>query len=666
MPVTSVHCVRKVAASADAVWAVLRDFDNGWHPYVASCSLSRSATGAVLREFEVSDGARLVEQRTYFSDTDRVLCYTALSGVEGVFNYAARLEVTFDGAQSTIVWHAHIVARSDRIDAIADGTRAVFEAGLDLLEQDLPVRSSRKFKRSEPVATAKGVVSGTPRLSYLTSASPQEGGGALVLFLHGIGGQASNWTEQIATFGADYHGAAMDLRGYGGSTLGFSQTQIDDYCDDILVMARHFDATRLVLVGLSIGSWIATSFAMRHGDMLAGLVLAGGCTGMSEADPRERESFRISREVPLSQGQTPADFAGAVVDVITGPRASEDVRAALHKSMSDIPADTYRDALNCFCNPLETFEFSKLKCPVMLVTGAHDKLAPPDEIRLVSERIFDAVSASGGRADIRFEILTDAGHLCNLEQPEAFNAALDQFMQRLPNVAIGYKPTRSEKQRQKRSQILQAAHTEFCDAGFDGASMDRLAQAADVSKPTLYQYFGDKEGLFAAVLDEGRAHIIAPLAGTNGTLVDRLWQFSWTYARFVLRPDMLSLARLILGEAGRRPESALQYHQSGPARAFEGLVDFVVAADAAGELDVDDPKLAANDLWSLILSAPRDYYLHHVSERPTDSELLVVIGHGLDVFLKAYSNKVGDDRRALADKAAQMRAQLDATPQSLT
>jgi len=44
----------------------------------------------------------------------------------------------------------------------------------------------------------------------------------------------------------------------------------------------------------------------------------------------------------------------------------------------------------------------------------------------------------------------------------------------------------------------------------------------------------------------------------------------------------------------------------------------------------------------------------------------VVIGHGLDVFLKAYSNKAGDDRRALADKAAQMRAQLDATPQSLT
>jgi TetR/AcrR family transcriptional repressor of mexJK operon len=174
---------------------------------------------------------------------------------------------------------------------------------------------------------------------------------------------------------------------------------------------------------------------------------------------------------------------------------------------------------------------------------------------------------------------------------------------------------------------LQAAHAEFCEVGFDGASMERLAKAADVSKPTLYQYFGDKEGLFAAVLGQGREHIIAPLVGVEGTLVDRLWRFSWTYAKFVLRPDMLSLARLILGEAGRRPESAIKYHQSGPARAYEGLV--------------------ANDLWSLILSGPRDHYLHYVQERPTQAELTTAIVHGLEVFLRAYSCNLAEDQAQL-------------------
>ena len=48
---------------------------------------------------------------------------------------------------------------------------------------------------------------------------------------------------------------------------------------------------------------------MRYPEMLAGLVLSGGCTGMSEAGPEEREAFRVSREVPLNAGQVPADFA---------------------------------------------------------------------------------------------------------------------------------------------------------------------------------------------------------------------------------------------------------------------------------------------------------------------------------------------------------------------
>jgi AcrR family transcriptional regulator len=148
-----------------------------------------------------------------------------------------------------------------------------------------------------------------------------------------------------------------------------------------------------------------------------------------------------------------------------------------------------------------------------------------------------------------------------------------------------------------------------------------------------------------AVLDVGRMQIVAPLMAKDGPLVERLWRFAWVYADFVLRPDMLSLARLILGEAARRPENAIAYHQNGPARAFEGLVEFVTDAVAAGELDTGEPELAAQNLWSLILSGPRDHYLHNVDQRPTELELLNTIGHGLHVFLKAY----GTDPATLKD-----------------
>ena len=202
---------------------------------------------------------------------------------------------------------------------------------------------------------------------------------------------------------------------------------VDDYCADILHVCDHFGARRLVLCGLSYGAWIAASFAQRHPEMLDGLILAGGCTGMSEAGAEERESFRISREVPLEAGQTPADFAPAVVEVIAGPKAGPATREALRASMAEIPAATYRDALTCFTTPLERLDFSRFTMPVLLMTGAHDRLAPPSEIRAVAERIHDAAPMP----DVRFNVIAGAGHVCNVEAPEAFNAHLAAFLSRL-------------------------------------------------------------------------------------------------------------------------------------------------------------------------------------------------------------------------------------------
>lgn len=643
MAKTTVQCLRKIPVDPDRLWAVLRTFDLSWHPHVSSCELVRDAQGALVRNFRDLDDQVYEERRTYLSDTDRVFAYDMDSGIDGIQSYAARVEVTASDGGSLVAWHADIVAGSERIDAIAEGTRAIFEAAFQALESAPKSKSIRRSVRNATSDVTQTRLDGMPTLGVRVGSDADDATDTLVLFLHGIGGNATNWDAQLRALGADYHVAALDLRGYGQSSLGLEPSTIDGYCADILRVMEARGASRLVLAGLSYGSWIATSFAMRHSDILAGLILAGGCTGMSEADPRERENFRITREVPLDAGQTPADFAPAVVEVIAGPSATDAQRDELRQSMADIPAATYRDALNCFCNPLETFDFSRIDCPVLMFTGAHDRLAPPAEIRRVSERIAEERRAAGKSADVQFEVIADAGHVCNLEAPDAANALLHRFLSRLPDVSGNYKSSVMERQRQKRERIRQAAHAEFCENGYDGASMDRIAARADVSKPTLYQYFGGKDALLEAVLDVGRMQIVAPLMSKDGPLVERLWQFAWGYADFVLRPDMLSLARLILGEASRRPENAIAYHQNGPARAFEGLVEFVSDAVAAGQLDTEVPELAAQNLWSLILSGPRDYYLHHVDARPTEQELLNTIGHGLHVFLKAY----GTDAPAL-------------------
>lgn len=429
MPRDQVQVVGHCPAPAEAVWAVAGDFCGEWHPAIATIRAERDARGALIRAFTVhGEGTLYREQLTWFSDSDWTIGYTHLEGIAGVEVYDARLAIaSADQGGSSISWTATISAPTARLAAICDGTRAVFEAGIAALAERAQRSGEAVSKAKLPAAAVVEEMSfgKEPRLA-LTVTPPKDG--PLCLFLHGIGGARRNWLPQLAATGNVMRAAALDLRGYGDSTLGPRQSTVDDYCADILSVREALGAERLVLVGLSYGSWIATSFAMRHPEMLAGLVLSGGCTGMSEAGPQEREAFRVSREVPLDAGQVPADFAPSVVNVLAGPNASDAVKASLFGSMAAIPSRTYRDALVCFTNPRELFDFSRLTMPAMMMTGEHDRLAPPIEIRGVAERIL----TEAARPDVRYETVADAGHVCNVEQPETYNRILLDFLGKLP------------------------------------------------------------------------------------------------------------------------------------------------------------------------------------------------------------------------------------------
>lgn len=77
--------------------------------------------------------------------------------------------------------------------------------------------------------------------------------------------------------------------------------------------------------------------------------------------------------------------------------------------------------------------------------------------------------------------------------------------------------------------------------------MQAIADRAGVSKPTLYQDIGQKDAISSAVLDQGRATILASFRDFSGKdMVPVLWDFSWTYADDAADPDNLSIARLII------------------------------------------------------------------------------------------------------------------------
>lgn len=210
-------------------------------------------------------------------------------------------------------------------------------------------------------------------------------------------------------------------------------------------------------------------------------------------------------------------------------------------------------------------------------------------------------------------------------------------------------PSRREANRMAReARIKDAALTTFAQSGYAGTSMDAIAAGAGISKPTLYQYFASKEQLFTAVMQARRDDMLLAFEQpVPDTMAATLHDFAWRYANTILRPDLLSLARLIIGEAQRFPEIGRAYQASGPDRVLEGIMRYLSVQRDAGRLDFEDAELAAQDLWGLVLSAPRTRALYEPDTPPTKAECARYIDNGLRVFLKAYSTNLAQDLDAL-------------------
>ena len=215
-------------------------------------------------------------------------------------------------------------------------------------------------------------------------------------------------------------------------------------------------------------------------------------------------------------------------------------------------------------------------------------------------------------------------------------------------------PRREANRKAKERRILDAALKVFSADGYSGASMDAIAAEAGVSKPTIYQYFGGKEPLFAAIMLEKRDEMAGVLDHPSDSMVQDLLHFARAYAAVVMRPDMLSLARLIIGEAQRFPEIGRAYQATGPDRLLQRIMDYLDRRRTEGRLAFDDAELAAQDLWGLILSAPRTQALYRPDAIPGPDALARYILNGLAVYLRAYSTSPQAD---LADLSARTKGE---------
>lgn len=203
------------------------------------------------------------------------------------------------------------------------------------------------------------------------------GAGPLALFMHGIGGNRSNWRAQLPAFAAHFACVAWDARGYGDSEDYEGPLAFDDFIDDVLRVLDHFGAQRAHLVGLSMGGRIAMRAALLHPGRIATLTLLDTHEGFEAFSPAQRQAFVDSRRAPLLSGKQPADIADAVARSLVGPKATPAQLQQLVDSIAALHKDSYIKALQATVDQVVLGDISQIMAPTHFVVGADDSLTPP-------------------------------------------------------------------------------------------------------------------------------------------------------------------------------------------------------------------------------------------------------------------------------------------------
>ncbi|OKJ51752.1 TetR/AcrR family transcriptional regulator [Streptomyces sp. CB02115] len=154
---------------------------------------------------------------------------------------------------------------------------------------------------------------------------------------------------------------------------------------------------------------------------------------------------------------------------------------------------------------------------------------------------------------------------------------------------------------EKRAAILRAATRLFLDSGYDRTSLAKIAEAAGVSKATLFKQFPTKAALFDAIVtvswQAGEGDEDAPPPGdfrAGLALIGR------RYADLLMRPDMADLFRIVIAELPRFPELAESQFHRGKMPYFDSVRRYLKAEQEAGTVRLEDPELAATQFLGMI------------------------------------------------------------------
>lgn len=237
-----------------------------------------------------------------------------------------------------------------------------------------------------------------------------------LLFLNAFPLSAEMWKPQVDAFTDRIPVVIPDHPGFGGTPAAQPEGWMDAAADHASEALRAAGVDRAVVVGLSMGGYVAFSMWRRHPEQVAGLMLANTRSG---ADPDAAKETRAALAARLR-----AEGNGFLADS-PPPLLSAEAPASLRERVQAIirsqPAEGIAGAaLGMAARVDSTADLASVTVPTLVVTSTGDTLIPADATSPMAEQVPGATLV----------VIEGAGHLSNLEAPERFNEALEQLIRK--------------------------------------------------------------------------------------------------------------------------------------------------------------------------------------------------------------------------------------------
>jgi TetR/AcrR family transcriptional regulator, mexJK operon transcriptional repressor len=190
----------------------------------------------------------------------------------------------------------------------------------------------------------------------------------------------------------------------------------------------------------------------------------------------------------------------------------------------------------------------------------------------------------------------------------------------------------------KRDAIIKAARSLFASQPFDLVTMEAVALRAGVSKMTVYSHFHDKETLFETIVLATSDQMISALSAPDqdGGLRERLIAMGKVVLGVILGTDICTMAHTLPPALRANRALADRFYAAGPGRVRAALAAIIATAARRGELTVDDPDRAADDLVSLWEGGMKAMIAFGLAELSTPEAISQRAVRGTEVFLRAY------------------------------